>query len=96
MTDLYLKADDEATLDMALLSAQLTDADGKPVEGVNLDKIGIIERITGYDGNGDPITKTYDGFHANVRTDFDIDEDTMQELEPLSVSPPANPFRVWA
>jgi hypothetical protein len=95
MTDLYLKAEDAAAMDAALLSIGLIDGDGKPAKGVDLDRIGTISRITGRDDDGEPIVTTHVGYHANVRTAFDLDEAALEAIEPLIVETPETPYRVW-
>lgn len=92
MTDLYLKAADQEALDAALIAAGLIDDQGEPVKGVDLDRIGTISRVKGYDDDGQPIIKTYDGYHANVRTAEDFDDSILSEF---LVIPPDTPFRVW-
>lgn len=92
MTDLYLKADSQEAMDTALITAGLIDDEGQPAEGVDLDRIGTISRVTGYDEAGEAIIKIQDGYHANVRTAFDFDGDGMGDF---IVVPPETPFRVW-
>jgi hypothetical protein len=95
MTDLYLKADSQEALDGMMLSIGLIDEDSNPAEGVDLDRIGTISRITGFDAGGEPIVKTYDGYHANVRTAFELSGRALTIIEPFAVEPPETLFRVW-
>ncbi len=91
--DLCLKADSQEAMDEMLLTAGLIDEEGNPTEGVDLDRIGTISRVTGYDDEGEPIIKTYPGYHANVRVAWEVDE---AEFDEFLVVPPEVPFRVWA
>jgi hypothetical protein len=90
--DLYLKADSQEAMDAMLLSVGLIDDDGEPTQGIDLDRIGEISRVKGYGEDGEPIIKTYDGYHANVRTAQDFDESLLNEF---LVIPLGTPFRVW-
>ncbi len=94
MTDLYLRAVDEKSMDEALTKAGIT-IDGEPVPGVSLDRIGSFSKITGYDEKGNPIVKDYPEYHCNVRINF-LSEEAMKLLEPLAIVPPEVPYRKFA
>jgi hypothetical protein len=98
MTDIYLRAATEATMNAALIAAGLAyEEDGNlyPAPFVSLDVIGPITRVTGYDENGDPITVEYPEWHVNVRCNA-LTEEQEAEIEALKIVPPEQPFRVWA
>lgn len=89
MIDLYLRADDEAAMNAALVAAGLTDAEGNPAEGVAVDVIGPIVRFEG----DTPVTLP--GWHVNVRT-VSLSDAQTAALAGISMLAPANPFRVFA
>jgi len=93
MTDLYLKAADEAAMNAALTDAGVIDADGNPTQDFSVDQIGPFQRVIGYDKDGEPIVEDYPDWHTNLRGSFA--EEQLAALTPLSVSPPT-PYRVWA
>ena len=96
--DLYLKAADEAAMNAVLIDAGLAyEDDGAlfPANGVCLDVIGPITRVTGYDAKGEPIVQEYPEWHVNVRS-YDLTEEQLAALEPVMIIPPEQPFRVWA
>ena len=111
MTDLYLRAADEAAMDAALTEAGLlvevtvtVETDGEkpheetalaPAPGVSLDRIGPFSKVAGYDDKGEPILKHYPEYHCNVRAPG-ISDEALKLLEPLSIVPPDVPFRTWA
>jgi len=98
MIDLYLKADTEADMNAALISAGLAyEEDGAlhAAFGTSLDVIGPITRTIGHDENGDPITETFPEWHVNVRCSGLLPEVEAQ-IEPLKIIPPNHPYRVWA
>lgn len=66
-----------------------------PAPFVNLDVIGPIVRIVGYDEEGDPITKEYPEWHVNVRC-AGLTEEQEAELAFAMIVPPETPYRVWA
>lgn len=97
MTDLYLKAADEAAMNAALVAAGLLTETGEgnyPAQGVSLDVIGPITRVIGYDEAGDPITQEYPEWHVNVRAD--LTDEQIKDLAAVTIVPPEVPFRVWA
>jgi hypothetical protein len=59
MIDLYLRANTEAEMLLALTAASVINDKGFPVRGVSVDHIGEIEGATGY--------------HTNLRLMEDID-----------------------
>jgi hypothetical protein len=59
MIDLYLRANTEAEMLLALTAASIINNKGLPVRGVSVDHIGEIEGATGY--------------HTNLRLMEDID-----------------------
>jgi hypothetical protein len=59
MIDLYLRANTEAEMLLALTAASVINDKGLPVRGVSVDHIGEIEGATGY--------------HTNLRLMEDID-----------------------
>ena len=95
MIDLYLKADTADEMNVALEAAGLIDAEGQPAREVDIDHIGAISRVTGYDDNGDPIVQRHPGHHTNVRTGFEVKGEAFNAIASLIVEPPATPFRVW-
>lgn len=99
MTDLYLKAADEAAMNAALVAAGLAYVEDDaliPAPYVSLDVIGPITRVIGYDEDGDPITQEYPEWHVNVRCMFDLTEDQDAAIEGVKIVPPEVPYRVWA
>jgi hypothetical protein len=98
MTDLYLKAADEAAMNAALVAAGLAYVEDDtliPAPYVSLDVIGPITRVTGYDENGEPIVQTYPEWHVNVRC-AGLTEEQEAEIQAIKIVPPETPFRVWA
>jgi hypothetical protein len=99
MIDLYLRANTEAEMTAALLSAGVINDEGNPVEGMSVDHIGPFMRVTGYkkakDKAGEPVftVAEYPKWHTNLRGSFS--DEQLAALEPLSVQP-AIPHRVWA
>lgn len=93
MTDLYLKAADEAAMNAALIDAGVIDADGNPTQDFSVDQIGPFQRVIGYDEDGGPIVEDYPDWHTNLRGSFT--EEQLAALTPMSVNPPV-PYRVWA
>ena len=84
MTDLYLKAATEAEMNVALIAAGLAYEGGDalyPAPFVSLDVIGPIP--------------DKDGWHVNVRS-YDLTEEQLAELDGLIITPPEQPYRVWA
>ncbi len=97
MFDLYMKAADKKSLEAALKAADLGDASSNPASPmVCLDRIGEINRITGYDANGSPTIETLPGYHANLRLAFEPTAEQIAALSPVTIPPPPNPYRVWA
>lgn len=97
MTDLYLKAADEAAMNAALIAAGLlteTEEGSCPAQGVSLDVIGPIIRVIGYDEAGEPITQEYPEWHVNVRAD--LTDEQIEALTAVTIVPPEVPYRVWA
>ena len=98
MTDLYLKAADEAAMNAALVAAGLAYVEDDaliPAPYVSLDVIGPITRVIGYDEDGEPIVQEYPEWHVNVRC-AGLTEEQEAELDGLVIVPPETPFRVWA
>lgn len=87
--DLYLRADDEAAMNAALVAAGVIDGEGQPADGVAVDVIGPIVRFI----DGEP--ETLPGWHVNVRA-WGIGDDQIAALAGVSIPAPANPFRVFA
>lgn len=96
MNDLYLKAADEAEMNAALIDAGLAyEEDGQlvPALFVSLDVIGPIVK---WDYSVDPpVEIDYPEWHVNVRS-YDLTEAQMEQLQPVIIVPPEQPFRVWA
>lgn len=96
MSDLYLRAADEATMNAALIAAGLAyEQDGNlcPAPFVSLDVIGPIVK---WDYSVDPpVEIDYPEWHVNVRC-YDLTEEQLAELQPIIIVPPEQPFRVWA
>ena len=92
MSDLYLKAPDEATMNAALIAAGLAyEEDGNlyPAPGVSIDTIGPIVR---WDYSVEPPVSTeYPEWHVNIRSAFEV-----EGLDAFVIAPPEQPFRVWA
>ena len=94
MTDLYLKAPDEAAMNAALVAAGLAYVEDDaliPGPYVSLDVIGPITRVIGYDEAGEPIVQEYPEWHVNVRCPHEV-----EGLDAFVIAPPEQPFRVWA
>ena len=88
MSDLYLKAPDEATMATAL--------EALGVDGVYIDVIGLDPvRSIGIDADGNPITEVCTGYHVNVRTTFELSEEQVLAIEPFAIVAPNTPMRVW-
>ena len=84
MTDLYLRAADEAEMNAVLIDAGVAyDDEGvlTPASDVSLDVIGPIPDAVGW--------------HVNVRS-YDLTEAQLAELQPVIIVPPEQPYRVWA
>ena len=77
--DYYLKAIDEAHLTNSL-------------EFLNIDVIGYIYKNIGTEEEPEHVAQ--EGYHANLRLDFELTEDELSEL-PV-IYPPETPVRVWA
>ena len=94
--DLYLKAADEAEMNAALIDAGLAyEEDGQlvPALFVSLDVIGPIVK---WDYSVDPpVEIDYPEWHVNVRS-YDLTEAQMEQLQPVIIVLPEQPFRVWA
>lgn len=95
MHDYYLRADDEAAFDAAMGKAGLT-IEGAAIEGVWIDCIGEISRITGADRDGEPIVETIAGYHANLRIAEKFSADQVEAFGGMLIDEPRNPVRVWA
>lgn len=94
MIDLYLKAATEADMNAALLAAGMIDAEGLPTEGVSLDVIGPIVK---WDYSVEPpVEIDYPEWHVNIRYMFELTEEQEDELAFAIITPPEQPFRVWA
>jgi hypothetical protein len=96
MTDLYLKAATEAAMNAVLIEAGLAYDDNgvlTPASDVSLDVIGSIVK---WDYSvKPPVEIVYPEWHVNVRS-FDLTEEQIAQLQPVTVTPPQQPFRVWA
>lgn len=94
--DFYLKAANEAEMNAALIDAGLAyEEDGQlvPALFVSLDVIGPIVK---WDYSVDPpVEIEYPEWHVNVRS-YDLTEAQMEQLQPVIIVPPEQPFRVWA
>ena len=90
MFDYYLKKDTEGEMDDYLLSVGVleeTDEGLVPSEGITLDRVGTITKVIGMDGE-EPILKTYEGYHVNIRS--------VQEIAEFTGLPkPNTPFRIF-
>ena len=96
MLDLYLRAEDEAAINAALLAADLIDEEGNSTsELVCLDRIGTISRVTGY-VDDEPVTEELPGWHCNVRLLFDPTPEQLGDLDAVTIDAPGQPYRVWA
>lgn len=95
MIDLYLKSDTADEMSAALAAAGFIDEEGQPLPDVDIDRIGEISRVIGYDENDEPIIQRHKGYHANVRTGAELEGKAMEAIAPLVVDPPATPSRVW-
>ncbi len=97
--DLYLKATTQEDMEAALIAAELAYEDEEygllPANGISLDVIGPIVRVTGYDEDGEPITVEYPQWHVNVRCGG-LTEEQEAALEAFVIVPPEQPYRVWA
>ena len=88
MSDLYLKATDEASIAPAL---EALGTDGVYVDIIGLDPV----RTVGIDADGNPITEVCTGYHVNVRTTFELSEEQALAIEPFAIIAPNTPMRVW-
>lgn len=98
MTDLYLKAADEAAMNAVLIDAGLAYLEDEtlcPAEGVDIDVIGQIWRVVGYAEDGEPVIQAFNEWHVNVRAQV-LTEDQAAIVAPISIIAPDVPFRVWA
>ena len=97
MTDLYLRAADEAAMNAALVAAGLAYVEDEalhPAPYVSLDVIGPIVK---WDYSVEPpVEINYPEWHVNVRCMFDLTEEQLAALEPVMIIPPEQPYRVWA
>ena len=107
MIDLYLRATDEAEVEMALIRAGLayrTDGEFMLHDGVYLDRIGIITRLETNETGEIVREETLAGWHANVRVpDLTTLAIMLDDSEPWSIiqglpliEAPDQPVRVWA
>lgn len=97
MIDIYLRAPDRDTMDAALAAAGLTNEDGRPgAPDIRWSRIGTISRATGeVDKEGLPIMEEVPGYHANLRLMREATAEELNALAPLTIDPPATPYRVW-
>lgn len=93
--DLYLKTPTQTEMNTALLNAGVVDAAGFPRRGFNVDVIGTIRRVTGYDGSNNPIVETDPNWHVNLRAE-NLSAAAQAILDPISIPAPTTPVRVWA
>jgi len=93
MIDLYLRADTEAEMLLALTAASVINDKGLPVRGVSVDHIGPFMSLNGYDADGEPIMVLFPDWHTNLRLMEDIDTSA---LLAYIIDTPATPYRVWA
>lgn len=97
MIDLYLKSKNEAEMNTLLIQAELlieTEEGIYPARGINLDIIGPITRIIGYDEANEPITQEYPDWHVNVRANLSAEQ--VEILSTITIVTPEVPYRVWA
>jgi len=98
MIDFYMKAATEADMNAALIAAGLAyEEEGvfMPAPFVSLDVIGPITRVIASDADGEPIVQVLPDWHVNVRCS-DLTEEQNDELAFAIITPPEQPFRVWA
>lgn len=98
IVDLFLRAGDRTEMDSALEQAGLIGPEGRLIdpEGVRLSRIGRIARPTGeIDGGGMQIMEDVPGYHANLRVQRALSEAELAALAPVTIDPPASPYRVW-
>lgn len=88
MSDLYLKAPDEAAMATAL---EALGTDGVYIDVIGLDPV----RTIGIDADGNPITEVCTGYHVNVRTTFELSEEQAAIIDPITIVAPNTPMRVW-
>ena len=107
MTDFYLKAATEADMNAALIAANMLveqqigqDENDEPVfarvptEGTLVDVIGPIIK---WDYSVDPpVEIDYPDWHVNVRCLYELSEEQTTAIEPVLITPPELPYRVWA
>lgn len=100
MTDYCLKNIDQAEFNSLMLDTGLcveTEDGVVPASyEVLIDRIGPITIVTGYDDNGDPITKTYPEYYVNLRLLAEPTEEQALALAPFTIDPSAPQYRVWA
>lgn len=102
MQNYYLKFENQADLEAALIAAGLATSEIIGEETVftpkvTLDVIGLIFKPTGKtlqteDGLNYPEMKAVDGWHANLKADLTAE----QELALPLIQSPVTPYRVWA
>lgn len=81
MTDLYLRAIDQETMEPYLADLDCT-----------IDRIG---EAVAYDFTTDPPTQTViHAYHVNLRGEFTPEQ--LAALEPVTIPTPAQPYRVFA
>ena len=96
MTDLYLKAPDEAAMNAALVAAGLAYVEDDALIPAPYDSIDVIGPIVKWDYSVEPpVEINYPEWHVNVRS-YDLTEEQLAALEPVMIIPPEQPFRVWA
>lgn len=92
-TDYLLRTDTAGQMETALVAADLMDADGHLMPGVNLDPIGEIPAIL--DPEGEVIRPGDNRYHANLRVTVDLTAAQIALL-PTFAPAPTVPYRVWA
>lgn len=97
IVDIYLRADSRAAIDVLLDAAGLIDDEGRPASiDVRLSRIASMARPTGtFDADGAAIMADVPGYHANLRLLREATDEELALLAPVTIDPPATPYRVW-
>lgn len=90
MIDYYLSTADEATMHTVLAQTGLTDEEGNPRPGIDLDVLGIQHQRTG-GTDEEPIFTPVEGWHFNVRA-----REPIAWVGEVVQHTPATPWRKWA
>lgn len=91
--DTFLKfSDEDEFLEAADEAGLVRDGRARSRVGLELDVIGEIRKLVGYDKSEKPkaLFESVPGFHVNLRGELP------EAFGPFVIDAPATPFRVWA